>query len=795
MFEDLGRDIKYALRRLRTRPAYALLTVLTLALGVAGTAAVYSVVGKLLLEPLPVRAEQEIAVFWMEGSWSEAEFLALRPEIQGFDSLAAFRERDVPMQLRDGPARLLKGVAATAELFQVLGTSPAIGPGFRPGDDRQGAEPVAVLSHSLWRELGGSPSMVGQRIELGGVDHTVLGVMPEGFWFPDPTVRVWLANELNPDDHSGNWSLVGRLRPGVSTIAAASGFEPLMSMMHERFDYPEGEWDKRVNPHLVPLRERLVGSVRPAVLATLGAMAVILLIACVNVAALMLGQMDSRGTELAVRTALGAGRQGLLRQVAVEAGVIGLLSGLAGVVIALLGFRFLVTALPLGALAETATVDWPLFFAAIAIALAASVAVALAPMVALARGNLQGQLARARTGGVVGRGGRLESGLVVAQVALVLLMTAGAALLIRSVQNLNAIDPGLAVQGLAVVDVVMPSSTDVERRRQTVRQLVAAVGALPGVESAAATQRIPLRGSSDNWGMGIERRPELTDISTAFRIVTPGYLETMGIEVLRGRTLRDTDRRSEVTEGTVVINQALADRYFKGVDPIGQRIAFTPQRWDRIVGVVGNMAESGLTSGPVPARYLVYEQVPDSILLGQTIVIRMRDGGEAAAVLDEARRVIHGLAPEVAIQDLTTMENVFDRAIGPARQVMSLLAILSGLALALGTIGVYGVVSHFVTRRQRDWGIRLALGMRPARVVRRIVRQGGALVGAGVVVGIAAFFLLARLLASFLYGVGTMDLLSLAGATAVLLGAGLLAAYIPARRASRIDPTVVLREE
>jgi ABC-type antimicrobial peptide transport system permease subunit len=273
----------------------------------------------------------------------------------------------------------------------------------------------------------------------------------------------------------------------------------------------------------------------------------------------------------------------------------------------------------------------------------------------------------------------------------------------------------------------------------------------------------------------------------------------MGVEVRSGRGLLDTDRLTDVTEGTVVINQALAERYFPGVDPVGQRIAFMPQRWDRIVGVVGNMAESGLTADPVPARYMVYEQlpssIPSSILSGQTIVIRMQDGRDAAAVLDEARRAIQARAPEVAIQDLTTMENVFDRAIGPARQVMSLLAILSSLALALGTIGVYGVVSHFVTRRQRDWGIRLALGMRPARVVRQIVRQGGLLVGAGVALGTVAFLLLARLLASFLYGVGTTDPLSLAGATALLLGAGLLAAYVPARRASRIDPTVVLREE
>lgn len=794
MFESWGRDLRYALRRLRSRPTYAVLTVLTLSLGVAGTSAVYSIAKRLLLEPLPARAEEEVAVFWMEGSWSEAEFLHLRPEIQGFRSLAAFRERDVPMQPGDGPARLVKGVAGTAELFQVLGVSPALGPGFGPGDDRVGAEPVAVLSHSLWRDLGGDPSIVGRVVELGGVSRTVVGVMPEGFWFPDPTVRVWLSNQLDPDDFSGNWGIVGRFRPGVGIASMDGELARLMGVMHERFDYPEGEWDKRVDPELIPLRERLVGPVRPAVLATLGAMAMILLVACVNVSALMLGQMDSRETELAVRSALGAERRQLLQQLVVEALVIGALAGMLGAGLALLGFRFLVGALPLGALAETATVDWPLFWAAIAIALAAAVVVALAPGISLARSDLQTRLTKARTGGVAGRGSRLESGLVVAQVALVLLMAAGAGLLIRSVRNLRAIDPGVAVEGLAVVDVVMPSATEVVRQREIVRDAIEAVQAIPGVESVAATQRLPLRGSSDNWGMGVESRPELEDVTTAFRIVTPGYFETMGIRVLSGRGLLDTDRRVDLEEGTVVVNQALVDAYFPGMDPLGQRIAFM-ERWDRIVGVVENAAESGLSPDPVPTRYVVSEQVPFALLPGQSLVVRMREGREPAEVLDDARRAIQGRVPEVAIQDLTTMRNVFDRAIGPARQVMSLLALLSGLALVLGTIGVYGVVSHFVTRRRRDWGIRIALGMTPARVVRQIVGRGGVLVGTGIALGLVGFLVLARLLASFLYGVGTADPLALVGATAILLGAGLLAAFLPARRASRIDPALVLREQ
>lgn len=794
MFQGWAKDLKFSLRRLRTRPTYTTLTVLTLALGVAGTAAVYSITKRLLLEPLPARAEEEVAVFWFEGSWSEAEFLHLRPEIEGFQSLAAFRPRDVPMQPGDGPARLVKGSATTAEIFQVLGVSPAVGPGFRPGNDRAGGEPLMVLSHSLWRELGGDPSIVGEQVELGGVRRTVVGVMPEGFWFPDPTVRVWLLEELNPEDGSGNWGLVGRFRDGMTIQGMTGELDRLMKFMDERFDYPEGEWDKTKNPELIPLRERLVGSVRPSLLATLGAMVLILLISCVNVAALMLGQVDSRGTELAVRTALGAGRQRLLQQLVAESLVLGVLAGLVGAGLALLGFRFLTNALPLGALAETTTVDWTVFWAATGIALLAATVVALAPGISIARGDLQMRLTRTRTGGIGGRGGRLESGLVVAQVALVLLMAAGAALLIRSVENLRAIDPGVDVEGIAVVDIVMPTTAETERRPQVVRALVEAVGKLPGVESVAATQRLPLRGSSDNWGLGIESRPEVEDASTAFRVVTPEYFRTMGIRLRSGRGLLATDANADASEGTVVINQALADQFFPGMDPLGRRIAFMDDRWDRIVGVVENAAESGLSPDPVPARYMLYEQVP-WLLHGQTIVIRVQDGRDPAAVLDAARRRIQETLPEVAVQDMTTMENVFLRAIGPARQVMSLLTLLGGLALALGTIGVYGVVSHFVTRRKRDWGIRIALGMRPGRVVQKIVGQGGALVGMGIAVGLVGFFALAHLLASFLYGVGTADPLALAGATAILLGAGLLAAYLPARRASRIDPALVLREQ
>ncbi|HVS15842.1 MAG TPA: ADOP family duplicated permease [Thermoanaerobaculia bacterium] len=792
MFESWAIDVRYALRRLRQRPTYAALTVLTLALGVAGTAAVSGIARQLLLEPLPIRAEEEVAVFWFEGAWSEAELAYLRPQIEVFPSLAAFRHADVTLRVGDEPARLIKGYAGTAELFEVLGREPAIGPGFQPGDDQLGAQPVAVLSHALWRELGGDPALLGRQLELSGQSRTVVGVMPPGFWFPDPTVRIWVSEDVDPENQSGNYGLIARLPPGAGIEAMGSELERIARLLSERFDYPE-QWDPTMNPELIPVRQRILGTVEPALLALLGATAVILLIAAVNVSALMLGQVESRGTELAVRRALGAGRKRLLQQLAVESLVIALLAGLAGSALAAAGFRFLVSVLPLGALAETASLDWMLFWSALGIAVVSGAVVAMAPGLSAVRGGLQARLQRGRTRGVAGRGGRLEQALVVAQVALVLLLMSGAALLVRSVANLRAIDPALDVGRVAVIDVQIPATLGAARMPQLLGELVAAVEALPEVESAASTQRLPLRGSSDNWGIQVEGRPELETTTTAFRVVTPGYLSALGLRVERGRGLLETDRDAEAEVGAVVINEALAQNYFPDVDPLGRRIRFM-DRWDRVVGVVEDVAEAELTTGPVPARYMVYEQVP-FLLPWQTIVVRAAEGLDPATVLDPARRAIQQAAPSVAIRELTTLESVVTRAIGPALQLMWLLAVLASLALVLGAIGIYGVVSHFVTRRTKDWGIRVTLGLAPGRLAGQIVGRGGALVAAGVVVGGIASLGLARLLSAFLHEVGANDPLALAGAAAVLFAAGLLAAAVPARRAGRVALAKVLREQ
>ena len=793
MIEGWIIDARYAARRLRSRPTYSILAVLTLALGAGGTAAIYSLVRGLLLEPLPYAREQEVAVFWMPGDWTEQEFLFLRGTFPGFKSVAAYRPEDVTLETGSGPSRFEPGIASSAELFNVLGVAPALGRGFQAGDDVPGAEPVAVLSYGLWKDLGSDRSIIGRRLQLDGEPRTVVGVMPRGFWFPEPTVRVWTPTPLDARRRSGNYAFVGRVAPGMRVDAMAGPVAQLVKRIDERFDYPAA-WDKTKNAALTPVREYILGSVRPSLLAVLAAMGVILLIACANVAALMLGQVEGRATELAVRTALGAGRRRLVQQLVLEALLVGLLAGAVGAALAAGGFRVLIGALPLGALAETAVLDWTIFWSAITIAILAALVIGVIPAIAVWRSDLRGAISKSRTAGIAGRGGRMESGLVVTQVALAVLLAAGAGLLIRSVAKLRAIDPGVDPRAVAVVDIVMPAGGTGEGRRRMLRDLLPPLRALPGVRSAAIVQRLALHVRGDNWGVSVQGRPDLDGGTGAVRVVTPEYFKTLGIAVKQGRGFDAAIDRSG-GEVATVINEALAAKYFADGNPIGRRLLTFDTTGERIVGVVKTVAEQKLTESPQPALYVLYDQVsytPET----HSIVLKV-DGGEerAAAVLDAARRTIQQAAPTIAVQEMTTMESVFATAVGPARQVMTLLTLLTGLALVLGAVGIYGVISHFVTRRRRDYGVRIALGQSTAGVVRQVIGRGGRLVAAGSLIGVASALVLARLLGSLLYGVGAADPLAMAAAVAALAIVGLAAAYVPARRASRTEPAMVLREQ
>ena len=804
MFESWIMDFRYAARRLMRRPTYAILAVLTLALGAGGTAAVYSVVRALLLDPLPIAREEEVAVLWFDGSWTEQEYLGTRGEFPGFRQMAAYRPNDQTLDVPGAPLRLLPAIATSHDLFDVLGAAPALGRTSRQGEDAPGSELVAVLSHGLWQELGSDPDIIGKPLQLSGFTRTVVGVMPRGFWFPSPETRIWITAQMLPTRRSGQYTLVGRVADGVSVDNMNAHLGALTKILGERFRYPSADWDKTKNPSLMPAREFFVGDVRPSLIATLAAMAVILLIACANVAALMLGQVDARATELALKAALGANRQRLVQQLLFESLLIGVLAGVAGAALAAGGFALLVESLPLGALADNATLDWTVFTASMVASLVAAMLITIVPGVALWRGSslrggssrgLRATLATTRTGGVAGRGGRLEGGLVIAQMAAAVLLAAGAGLMIRSVANLRAIDTGVTTQGAVIVDTTMPLGLSHDERRRVVLDALPKLEALPGVQGVAASQKLPLRGSGDNWGIGIRGRTDNASATTAFRIVTRDYFTTLGLTIKQGQSFSPSDR--EGSSRVVIVNEALVAKFFPNEDPIGQvlltGLTDGEDQGERIIGVVENASEADLQDPPVPTRYMLYEHLP-FISPQVSFVLRTESEAQTAALAEAARGTINQQGTRLAVEDVTTMQNVFELAVGPTGQVVTLLSVLAGLALVLGAIGVYGVISHYVTRRTRDYGIYLALGQTPGKVIGQIVGRGTGLVAMGAALGLIAALFLTKLLATLLYGIDATDPLSMAGAVAVLLAVGVIAAFVPARRASRTNPAIVLRQ-
>ena len=791
MFKSWITDARYAMRRLRARPTYTILSVLTLALGIGGTTAVFGVARPLLFDPLPYANANEVVTFWMPFWWNEEEFMYLRGRVPGFRAVGMYRSGDVTMREGDSPTRLLPGSIVSAELFDVLGAHPLLGRSFREGDDVAGAEPVAVISYGLWQELGGSSSIIGRRLTLDGTPRTIVGVMPRGFWFPDPSDRIWTTRPLDPQGRNGSWELVGRLAPAQTVATMQPNLDRLVSMIHERFQYgPKG--DKTKDAKFVPIRERLLGKMQPAVVATFAAMGLILLIACANVAALMLGQVEGRSTELAVRSALGASRGRLTQQLIVEALVVGVAAAAVGAALAAAGFRILAEALPIGAWGTSTGFDWTMFAVALLIAIAAVLLVVLVPTTSLWRGDLRGTMNTARTGGIQGRGGRLERGLVVAEVALAMLIVSGAALLVRSVNKLYAIDPGIQAKGVAVVDLMSSRDMTSLQRRLKIEETIAALDALPGVQSTAAALKLPLRGGGDSFNVTIEGHASDEQIFSYFRVVTRDYFTTLGIKLRSGRFFDGSDQPAD-SGGSVIINETFAKKHFPGENPIGRRLVGGFSGTWQVVGVVADVAEGALTDDAEATSYYLAGQVPMFEHQGSLVIRTSR--ANPASVLDDARRTVNRVAPAFAIQETTTMSRILDVAVGPARQMMMLLSLLSALAMALGAIGIYGVISHFAARRKRDWAIRVALGLPTSRVIRHIVAQGTALVAAGVVFGVVGTVALARLLSSFLYGIGTLDPISLAAASVLLLLLGAAAAFVPAHRASTVDPALVLREQ
>ena len=784
-------ELRYAARRLRTRPGYTQHTDHTQSHNDAGMAAISGIARALLLDPLPYYRSDQLAEFWAGGDWRPNEVAALRGHFDGFDAVAAYRTEDVTLEREGATTRLVPGIATTPELIRVLGVKPLLGRGFVDGEDLPSAAPTAVLSYELWQDLGGRQEIVGSQLKLDGVSRTVIGVMPKGFWFPYPTIGVWISETFDPKAAYGIYNLIGRVGAGHRVDGMQPTVDRITKRLAGQFKYSV-LFDKTRNAGLVSVRERAVQEMRPALLATLAGMAVILLIACSNVAALILGQVEGRSSELALRAALGADRSRLSLQLLLEVVMLGSASGVVGTVFATGGFALLRRALPLGPWADRAALDWRLFALTMVVAIVAAVVIALIPISSVWRRDLQRSLAGARTGGVLRNRSGLQGAMVVSEVALAVLLASAAGLLVRSVAKLYAIRPGFETRGLAVLDTPLPAALKPEDRRHLLDNLVRELARLPGVQSAGITQKIPLRGRGWSSGLSLPDAPPDAP-SPYFRIVSRDYLRTLGVPLRRGR-LFDGSERPQDSIASIIVNEALVKTYFPTIDPIGRVVHGTFGQSDRIIGVVADVVEGDLKDRAVPARYYSADQlafIPDV----QTVVLRTTRPEDDERVLQAARQTIARVAPSVAVQEATTMSHVLDRAIGPARDVMTLLGLLTGLALLLGAVGIYGVISQFVSRRSREWSIRVALGLAPSRVVSYVVRHGASLVVVGIALGIAGAVTLTRLLATFLYGVTATDPTSMIAAALVLLSVGIVAALIPALRASRTDPALVLRQQ
>ncbi len=797
---DAIADVRVALRQLRRRPLFTLLGVGTLALGIGATVALSSVAMGLLLRPLPVANEARLQVFWSDFNWRGVEFDFVKERQRAFSGLAAFSNEGYTLRVNDQSSTVMATVNS-AELFDVLGATPLLGRGFRPGDDRPGALPVTVISHGFWQqELGGDPNVVGRRLEIDGAPVEVVGVMPRGFYFPSPVFRIWRPLRLDPasESYQGNgWLvLVGRERAGLSRGELTADVQAIAAALGTRFTYPAA-WDKTKNAAVTGLREYTRGALRPAVLLLQAAVLLVLAIACANVAALVLARTTDRAGELALRAALGAGRGRLVRQIVTESVVMSMLAAAVGAALAVAGFNGLVARLPLtDGLEDTLTVDWTLFALAVGLSLVLGLAVALAPVRALLRGQMQGPGRERAWGGGAATGPRRVHGvLVAAEVALAVLLVAGAALFTRSVTTLYAIDAGFDPANVTAIDVVAPTrAMSAPARAAFFDQVTTRVAALPGVQAVGLVTRLALRDGGWQGTVTVEDRPDLRDgrePNTLFRIVSPDYLRAMGIALAHGRGFTAADGAGAPAVG--IVSASFAERMWPGRDPLGRRVQHTfgdATAWVTVVGVAEETRMVRMTGDNPFVLYvpLAQSEAPE----GPVLVVK---GADAAPPVTAVRAAIREVDGRVAIGRVTTLDSVVATAVAEPLRLRFFLTVLGALALVIGAVGIYSVVSYSVTRRRAEFGVRLALGASPRRILADVMRGGLTPVGLGIAVGLAAALAMGTTVGRFLYGVAPADATSLVAAAAILASAGAVAALVPAMRAGRTDPVKALRAD
>ena len=809
----LEQDLRYGLRVLRKSPGFTAAAVVLLALGIGANTAIFSVVDAVLLRPLPFAdAERLVKVAHVPPaksfpgmtmfSVSPANYLDWRRQGRSFETMAAYAPASFTLTGGDRPEPL-SGSAVSADFFAVLRARPAAGRFFLPEEDQPGRGNVVVLSHSFWKShFAASPQVIGRRLILDGQGYTVVGVLAPRFqlagWNPTD-VQLWTPLAWNAKLRAlrgiHDYNVVARLKPGVTARQAQAEMDTISTRLARQYPADDAGWGAVV----LPLHQYLVGNVRPALLVLLGAVILVLLIACANVANLVLARTLGRRKEIAIRAALGAGRGRVLRQILAESLLVALAGGALGLVIARFGVRLIVAFLADLPRATEIGLDGRVLAFTLAVSLLTGVAAGLAPALPMTRPDLSAALKSGlgRTDASSGGGGRTRGMLVVAEVALSLLLLVGAGLMIRSLAALRAVAPGLDPRHVLTMTVGI-SATKYPRRDQQQAffdRLLQRVRSLPGVESAGVVDSLPLSGGGGSMQpIAIAGRPAAVvaeQPEVAVRRISPGYLRALRIPLLRGRDLAATDAANQ--PAVVLVSASMARRFWPGEDPVGKRLtlSFVPQTSRLVVGVVGDVKQRGLDERePVATLYRPLAQEPTSWL---SLVVRTVPPplGSVGAIESAIREI----DPDQPAQDVLTMEDVLGRSLAQRRFNMLLLAAFAGLALILAAAGIYSVLAYSVRRRVREIGIRMALGAQLRDVLRLILVEGMKPALAGMALGLAAAVAFDRVVASLLYGVSATDPTTFAAVSALLGGVALAACVIPAHRATRVQPMAPLREE
>jgi putative ABC transport system permease protein len=805
--EILWQDLRYGFRTLWRSRGFALIAILALALGIGANSAIFSVVNGVLLRPLPYPQPERLFIVWEKGRQLDEMSIAYpnysdwRAQNQSLENLAIFRRESFNLTGNNEPEQLT-GAQVSANLFATVGVKPIMGRDFLPEEDTPAGNPVTILSYGLWqRRFGADTKIIGKNLSLNGKDFTVIGVMPPRFSYPS-RMELWVPiapYSTNPNwtdrgNHPGIYG-VARIKQGVSVEQANTELDTIAMRLEQT--YPKSNSGNRVV--LTPLLGYLVKEIKPALLLLLGAVGFLLLIACANVANLLLARATARQREIAVRAALGASRWRIIRQLLTESVMMALCGGGLGLVMAMWGTDLIISMVPEDMpRIHDVSVDGRVLAFMVAVSILTGIIFGLMPAIHASKPDLNEALKDGgRAGAASPRGHRIRSGLVISEVALALVLLIGAGLLIKSFARLRAVNPGFNADNLLTFSVALPVAKYPEDPQRLIfyRQLLARLSALPGVSSVGVTSDLPfISGSQTSFNISGRPLLERNDRPLAdYQNVNGDYFPAMGMTLLRGRAFNDQDVKDSAR--SVIIDEGFARRYWPNEDPIGKQLfegeKDLPENRFTIVGVVNSIKLESLNSEPTRCQlyfsYTMFPQRRSSLLV--------RASGDLAGLAAAIKHVVQEIDKDQPIYDLQTMNQILADSIAPQRLAAMLLTVFAALALLLAIVGIYGVMAYSVTQRTHEIGVRMALGAQTGDVLKMVIKQGMMLVSIGVAIGLAAAFALVRAMSSLLYGVSASDPSTYLTIAALLILVAMLANYIPARRAAKVDPMIALRCE